>query len=142
MGWLVWFFQSTDDADYSSLDLYVFRIVVHGFHLAVGWQQADTAALPVDLLQGNLLLCLQPHRRRFTVVHRIGGLHDDDIAVVDESAFAARWSGEPGRVADRRAAWRQVCDEAQVPSVFVDLAAPDLAAADVALDLVLGGQAQ
>jgi len=35
-----------------------------------------------------------------------------------------------------------VCDEAQVPSVFVDLAAPDLAAADVALDLVLGGQAQ
>jgi hypothetical protein len=64
------------------------------------------------------------------------------VALIDEGAFAARWVGEPGRIADRRAAWRQMCDEAQVPAVFVDLAAPDLAAAEVALDLVLGGQAQ
>lgn len=60
------------------------------------------------------------------------------VALIDEGAFAARWSGEPARVADRRTAWRQMCAEARVPAVFVDLAGPDLAAADAALDAALG----
>jgi hypothetical protein len=59
------------------------------------------------------------------------------LALIDEGTFVARWSSEPARVAGRRAAWRQVCDEVKVPAVFVDLAAPDLAAADVALDTAL-----
>jgi hypothetical protein len=64
------------------------------------------------------------------------------IALIDEGTFAARWSGEPARITDRRTAWRQVCDEAQVPAVFVDLMAPDLPAADIALDAALSGNAR
>ena len=64
------------------------------------------------------------------------------LALIDEGAFAARWGSEPARVADRRTAWQQVCDEAQVRAVFVDLTAPDLAAADVALDAALRGNTQ
>ena len=31
------------------------------------------------------------------------------LALIDDGAFAARWSGEPARVADRRAAWQRIC---------------------------------
>jgi hypothetical protein len=59
------------------------------------------------------------------------------LAVIDESAWAARWASEPSRIADRRAAWRAMTDEAGVPAVFVDLTAPDLAEAQNALDAAL-----
>ena len=60
------------------------------------------------------------------------------IALVDESAWAARFADDAARVADRRAAWKTVCDEARVPVVFADLARPDLAATDAALDAAIG----
>lgn len=60
------------------------------------------------------------------------------LALVDDGALAARWSGEPARIADRHALWQRICDDARVPAVFVDLATPDLAAADGALDAALG----
>jgi hypothetical protein len=60
------------------------------------------------------------------------------LALVDDGALAARWSGEPARIADRRALWQRICDDVRVPAFFLDLATPDLAAADVALDAALG----
>ncbi|MEO8486602.1 MAG: DUF2868 domain-containing protein [Betaproteobacteria bacterium] len=60
------------------------------------------------------------------------------FALVDESAWNARFGSAPSRPAERRAAWQQLCDDARVPAVFVDLAGPDLAAADAALDTAIG----
>ena len=61
------------------------------------------------------------------------------LALVDEGPWTARWKDEPARVTDRRTAWRQLGEEAQVPVVFVDLLAPDLAAAEQALDAAIAG---
>jgi hypothetical protein len=61
------------------------------------------------------------------------------LALIDESAWAQRWRTEPARIRDRRAAWREMTEEARVPAVFVDLSAPDLAQAETALDAALDG---
>jgi len=62
------------------------------------------------------------------------------LALVDEAAWIARWKHEPARIADRRAAWRQLAQDARVPVVFVDLSAPDLGAAEQALDAAIAGR--
>ena len=51
------------------------------------------------------------------------------VALVDESAWAAHWAGEPARLDARRAAWQRLGDDAGVHMVFAELAAPDVAAA-------------
>ena len=45
-------------------------------------------------------------------------------------------------MADRRAAWRPLAEEARVPIVFVDLAAPDLAAVEQALDEAIANRSR
>lgn len=60
------------------------------------------------------------------------------FALVDESAWNARFGGDEVRTVERRAVWRTACADAAVPVVFVDLAHPDLAAADAALDAAIG----
>jgi hypothetical protein len=60
------------------------------------------------------------------------------VAVVDESAFRARWPGDSVRLAARREAWEQVLAAADAPAVFVDLAHPDLGAAESALGRAMG----
>jgi hypothetical protein len=85
-------------------------------------------ATPEREAHGAFLVALARHRDTAEAV----------FALVDESAWLARWGADPERVESRRAAWRQVCDEAQVPAVFVDLAHPDLAATDAALDAAIG----
>jgi len=67
-------------------------------------------------------------------VEREGGL---PLALIDESAWAARWRHEPSRIADRRSAWQQTAAEAGVAAVFADLAAPDLAAIEDAVDVAI-----
>lgn len=62
------------------------------------------------------------------------------LALVDESGLAVRWQGEPARMSERRAAWTQMCDEAGVPAVFGDLSAPDLVAAEDAIDQAIAGR--
>ena len=64
------------------------------------------------------------------------------FALIDESAWVARQGDEPARLEGRRTAWRQVCDGARVPAVFVDLAIPDLASVDAALDAAIGDRAR
>lgn len=56
------------------------------------------------------------------------------LALIDEGPLVARWPDEPARIANRRAAWREVAEEARVTTIFVDLAAPDLGAVESALD--------
>ena len=60
------------------------------------------------------------------------------VALVDEGSWNARFATETSRGSERRAAWQQLCDDAHVPAVFVDLAKPDLAATDAALDAAIG----
>jgi len=56
------------------------------------------------------------------------------IALVDESAFRARSAGDATRLEARRAAWREAIAGSGMAIVFVDLANPDLVAAEAALD--------
>jgi hypothetical protein len=55
-------------------------------------------------------------------------------AIVDESAFLARWPGDEARRGDRRAAWRELIEAHGRAAVFVDLGAaePAEAAAELA----------
>lgn len=59
------------------------------------------------------------------------------LAIVDETSFKARAGDDPQRMAQRRAAWRDMLATVQITPVFVDLSAPDLPAAEAALDLAL-----
>ena len=61
------------------------------------------------------------------------------LVIVDEAAFNARWRDDQARREARRRLWRDACAEAQLAPVFVDLAAPDLAAAEEAVDAALAG---
>ncbi len=60
------------------------------------------------------------------------------VALVDESAWNDRFAGDAARAAQRRESWERLGDEHHVPTVFVDLAQPDLAATDAALDAAIG----
>jgi hypothetical protein len=59
------------------------------------------------------------------------------LAIVDESAFRARWPGDDRRLAQRRGIWSELLTAQRVVPIFVDLAAPDLAFAEAAIDAVL-----
>jgi hypothetical protein len=59
------------------------------------------------------------------------------LAIVDESAFRARWPGDDRRLAQRRGIWSELLTAQRVAPIFVDLTAPDLAFADRALDAAL-----
>ena len=61
------------------------------------------------------------------------------LVVVDEAAFNARWRDDQSRREARRRLWRDACAEARLAPVFVDLAEPDLAAAEEAVDAALAG---
>ncbi|WP_136709465.1 DUF2868 domain-containing protein [Agromyces sp. H66] len=54
-------------------------------------------------------------------------------ALVDESGFRARWTGEDERLVARRDAWRDLVTAHGATPVFVDLAEPDLATAEAEL---------
>ena len=56
------------------------------------------------------------------------------IVVIDETAFRVRVSADTSRIDARRALWRDTLDPFGVAPAFVDLAAPDLIAAEAALD--------
>jgi hypothetical protein len=56
------------------------------------------------------------------------------IVVIDESAFRARVGVDASSLDARRALWRDTLDPLGLAPAFVDLAAPDLVAAEAALD--------
>lgn len=53
--------------------------------------------------------------------------------LVDESAFVAHWGGGDSRREERRAVWRELVEAHGGAAVFVNLADPDLAAAEAQL---------
>ncbi|KRE21874.1 DUF2868 domain-containing protein [Agromyces sp. Soil535] len=55
------------------------------------------------------------------------------VVLVDESAFLARWDDDAARREERRAVWRELIEAHGGVAVFVDLAEPDLAAAEAQL---------
>ncbi len=59
------------------------------------------------------------------------------IGVVDESAFLRRFADAPARLAERREAWRELLTGHGLAPVFVDLDAPDLAAAEAEIEAAI-----
>ena len=88
----------------------------------------NATATPEREAHGAFLAALAALRDRAEVV----------FALVDEGPWLARFAAEPARTEERRSAWRALCAEAQVNVVFADLASPDLAAVDAALDAAIG----
>lgn len=56
------------------------------------------------------------------------------LVIVDETSFKARAGADPQRLEQRRGAWRALLRPAQLTPAFVELAAPDPATADAALE--------
>jgi hypothetical protein len=59
------------------------------------------------------------------------------LVIVDESAFRARWADDASRLRQRRALWDEFLAAQRVVPIHVDLSAPDLSAADAAIDTAL-----
>jgi hypothetical protein len=59
------------------------------------------------------------------------------VALVDEGPFRRRFAQQPERIAERQGAWHTALEPLRVEPVFIDLAAPDLRAAEDALVAVL-----
>jgi hypothetical protein len=60
------------------------------------------------------------------------------VAVVDESTFRSRFAQLPDRLEERRRIWRDMLAAHGLAPVFVDLEAPDLAAAEADLEAAIG----
>jgi hypothetical protein len=71
-----------------------------------------------------------------TVVKQSGSA-EPLLVVVDETSFAARAGDDPQRLEQRRKAWRELLATVRVAPAFVNLAEPDPATADAALDAAL-----
>lgn len=52
------------------------------------------------------------------------------VALIDEAVFRQRFAGQTERLEERRGGWRELLAARNVEAVFVDLGAPDAAAAD------------
>jgi hypothetical protein len=61
------------------------------------------------------------------------------LAIVDTSDFASRFADQPGRIAERRAAWERALAAHGSEALFVRLAAPDLAESAAAVTTQLEG---
>ena len=91
----------------------------------------NASATPEREVHGAFLSALAREKPRAEAV----------IALIDEASWAAHWQSAPTRVADRRAAWRALANDVNVPIVFVDLSAP-AATDENALDDALAARAQ
>jgi len=65
------------------------------------------------------------------------GTSEPLLVVVDETSYAARSEDDPQRLHQRRSAWRELLAAVRVTPAFVNLADPDPATADAALDAAL-----
>src|SRR5581483_9358064 len=76
--------QRADNGDHAALYLHVVGLRVDGLHGGVGRLQSNTLALAIELLERRLRLSLEPGGHHLAVVGGLGGLHDYDVAVVDQ----------------------------------------------------------
>jgi hypothetical protein len=109
--------------------------VAYGDEDRVGAQPA------ADLIAALFNLAATPERENQSAflqsLRRGAGAETTLTAIVDESGFGRRFANQPARVEERRAAWREALQGLAIEPVFVDLAAPDLEAADAALNAAL-----
>ncbi|MCC7328324.1 MAG: DUF2868 domain-containing protein [Burkholderiales bacterium] len=89
----------------------------------------NATATPEREAHGRFLSALSSQRRPFVVV-------------VDESAWNARWNDDATRRDERRRLWRELAVEQRIEPVFVDLARPDVDAAEAAFDAAFAGPVQ
>jgi len=87
----------------------------------------NLAATPEDEVHGAFIKSLKEH---------IGAGHTL-IAIVDESAFHARWPNDEVRIEKRRRTWGDWLASDRLAVVFVNLVAPDLQATNTAIDAAL-----
>jgi hypothetical protein len=99
--------------------------------------QGAPRALRVALFNATATPEREAHGRFLATLARSGGTW---VALVDEASFNARVD-DPGRRETRRALWRDVAGASGIEPLFVDLADPDLSAAERALDAALDAAA-
>lgn len=92
----------------------------------------NLAATPEAEAHGAFLAALVRHARS----------GEPPLVVVDEAAWRSRNGDDAARLDARRALWRTLCGDHRCPVLFVDLAAPDFAAAERALDAAFGEPAR
>lgn len=63
-------------------------------------------------------------------------------AILDEAGFRKRFASQPGRLDDRRSAWRDALTPFGLDPVFVDLESPDLVAAEASLNAAMESAAR
>lgn len=108
-------------------------------HANAGVATRDAATTLVALFSATATPEREVHGEFLSALVREGAGAEAALALVDEGAWVARWKQDPARISDRRAAWRQLAQDAHVPIVFVNLSAPNLAAAEQALDAAIAG---
>ena len=64
------------------------------------------------------------------------------LVIIDEAGLRVRLPDDAARMEARRTLWRTLCSDRQCVPIFVDLAAPDFAAAERALDTALASPAR
>src|SRR5215212_149081 len=79
--------HAADHANHSPLNLDVVGTGINGGHSSVSGLQAHAAILVVKPLEGGLLFGLQPYRHGLTVLGRLLGFHDDQVAIIDEGVY-------------------------------------------------------
>jgi hypothetical protein len=92
----------------------------------------NLAATPEDETHGAFLAGLA----------RQGPGAETPLVVLDEAAWRMRNGDDPERLEARRKLWRTLCADHRCAPLFVDLAAPDFAAAERALDAALAEHAR
>ena len=108
---------------------------------------AAALARAADAVAGSTLVALfnatatperEAHGAFLAALGRQRGSAEAVLALVDEGPWLESFGSEPSRSENRRAAWRELCEEARVSVVFADLANPDLSATDAALAAAIG----
>ncbi len=110
-----WLSPATDAAGTGSIDAVEIRLPLFSL-----------TATPEDVAHGEFLDALRAGGGR-------AAASGPTVVLVDESAFLARWGDDAARREERRAVWRELVEAHGGVPVFVDLADPDLAAAEAQL---------
>jgi hypothetical protein len=84
----------------------------------------------------------ETHGRFLTSLVKAAASGHPVLVIVDEAGFNARWRDDHARRQARRQLWRDTCAELRLTPVFVDLAKPDLAVVEEAVDAALAGAPQ
>lgn len=104
-----------------------------------GEGQAASNGRPVALFNLAATPEAEAHGAFLAALARQAAPGEPLVVVIDEAAWRARNGADPARLDARRALWRALCAEHRGAPLFVDLAAPDFAAAERALDAALAG---